>query len=158
MPKELGFKVNAIKLNHLAYADDTVLVTETSEGMKILLQSFVELAGKTGLELKFSMCTSLSMRVSKNYRNIYFSTKPIIIDGNKIPIVDLEKGYKYLSILVSAMENFTKAQKKLVKGLVNHSSAPLKPQQRLFMLRDFLNPKILHDLVFTNQSEKSLGH
>ena len=65
MPEELGFKLNEIKLNHFAYADDTVLVTETSEGMKLLLQSFVELAGKTGRELNFSTCASLSMLVSK---------------------------------------------------------------------------------------------
>ena len=65
LPEELGFKLNEIKLNHFAYADDTVLVTETSEGMKLLLQSFVELAGKTGREFNFRTCASLSMRVSK---------------------------------------------------------------------------------------------
>ena len=156
LPEELGFSLNGVKLNHLAYADDTVLVTETSEGMKLLLQSFVELAGKTGLELNFTKCASLSMRVSKKDRNIYFSAKPIAIDGNEIPIVDLEKGYKYLGIFVSALDNFTKAQEKLMKGLTNLSSAPLKPQQRLFILRVFLIPKIMHDLVFTNQSDKSL--
>ena len=28
LTEELGFKLNAIKLNHLAYADDTVLMKE----------------------------------------------------------------------------------------------------------------------------------
>ena len=158
LPEELGFSLNGVKLNHLAYADDTVLVTETSEGMKLLLQSFAELAGKTGLELKFTSgkCASLSMRVSKKDRNIHFSAKPITIDGNEIPIVDLEKRYKYLSIFVSALEKFTKAQEKLMKGMTNLSSAPLKPQQSFFILRDFLIPKIMHDLVFTNHLGKSL--
>ena len=158
LPAELGFKFNSgCSVNHLAYADDTVLVSETQVGLEKLVGKFESEAKRTGLELSPGKCASLSICLTKRDRCVYYSSKPLVIRGEPLPLVDLEKGYKYLGIHVNPLKNISKARDKLGKGLAQLSRAPLKPQQRLFMLRIYLIPQIIHDLVFTRQTDRSLA-
>ena len=157
LPEELGFEIGGERVNYLSYADDTVLVAKTELGIESLTNSFVEESAKCGLELNSAKCVSLSLCLTKKDRTIYYSTAPFVLaNGEQIPRLNLMTGYKYLGIMFSASWNRSQAFEKLQAGLDNLTRAPLKPQQRLFLLRVFLIPKLIHGLVFTNMTMKGL--
>ena len=64
-----------------------------------------------------------------------------------MPILDESKSYKSLGIIFSGFKNFSKSSEKPRGGLDAFTEAPLKPQQRVSLLKHFLVPKIWHSLV-----------
>ena len=157
LPEELGFEIGEERVNYLSYTDDTVLVAKTEVGLASLVNSFVEVSAKCGLELSSGKCVGLSLCLTKKDRTIYYSTAPIVsANGEQIQTLNLMTGYKYLGIMFSASWNRSQAFEKLQAGLNNLARAPLKPQQRLFLLRVFLIPNLNHGLVFTNMTMKVL--
>ena len=73
-----------------------------------------------------------------------------------IPSLSVTGEYKYLGIQVSATGNNMKVKEVLDQGLRNLTEAPLKPQQRLYLLNTFLLPKFYHQLVLVSPSDKLL--
>ena len=50
---QAGIKIAGRKINNLRYADDTILMAESEEELKILLMKVKEESGKAGLKLNF---------------------------------------------------------------------------------------------------------
>ena len=73
-----------------------------------------------------------------------------------IPALSVTQGYKYLGITISASRASCKAKKVLDDGIKELSQAPLKPQQRLYLLRLHLIPKLYHTLLLSNTTDKTL--
>ena len=74
------------------------------------------------------------------------------IDGRPIRVLGPTDVYKYLGISFTPVEVRKTAFEKLSSVLSNVSRAPLKPQQRLRMLRQNVVPKVLHELSLTHAS------
>ena len=66
--------------------------------------------------------------------------------------VHISEGYKYLGITVSAREGGSSAEELLTRGLNHLTRAPLKPQQRLYFLKNHLVPKLYHRLVLSRNN------
>ena len=49
---QAGIKIAGININNLRYADDTTLIEESKEDLKILWMKAKEESGKVGLQLK----------------------------------------------------------------------------------------------------------
>ena len=73
------------------------------------------------------------------------------VDGQLLPVIDCESSYKYLGVEIfgASRVNSGVPMETLMKGLRNMTKAPLKPQQRMFLLRIFLVPAVYHKLVFS---------
>ena len=69
------------------------------------------------------------------------------IGDEKAQALNADGVYKYLGIEFTASGKVTKASDLLSALLKNVSKAPLKPQQKLFVMRVHLVPKVLHQLV-----------
>ena len=76
--------------------------------------------------------------------------------GQLIPAIDITGVQRYLGVPLSPMRTRADIAGKLEKGLGNISCAPLKPQQRLFILTNNLIPSLYHQLVLTATSKKYL--
>ena len=68
-----------------------------------------------------------------------------------IPVLSPSDEYKYLRIQMSASSAKIRTTlcNEFVPGLTNITKAPLKPQQRLDILRNYLFPRYCHELVLT---------
>ena len=67
-----------------------------------------------------------------------------------IPALSITQCYKYLGILTGALGLRTQLRDTLQGWLDNISRVPLKPHQRLYLLRVNVIPKLYHQLVFGN--------
>ena len=154
---KVGFQIGDRVLNHLAYADDTVLIAKTETGLQPLLNEFMEGASGCGLRLNEKKCVALSMKFTPRDRSLFYATKFFLSTPEGLmPVLDASKSYKYLGIIFSASKNFSKTSEILQGGLDALTEDPLKPQQRVFLLKHFLVPKILHSLIFSGGSTRRL--
>ena len=76
--------------------------------------------------------------------------------GDPIPAIDILGIQRYLGVPLSPMRTRADIAGKPTEGLENLSRAPLKPQQRLFILNTNLIPSLYHQLVLTATSKKYL--
>ena len=76
--------------------------------------------------------------------------------GQPIPAIDITGVQRYLGIPLSPMRTRADIAGNLEEGLGNITCAPLKPQQRLFILTNNLIPSLYHQLVLTATSKKYL--
>lgn len=80
----------------------------------------------------------------------------LLVFGEPIQALSIVQVQRYLGVPLSPMKTRADVADKLTMGLENISSAPLKPQQRLYMLKTNLIPTMYHQLVLTATTKKSL--
>ncbi|KAF6033254.1 hypothetical protein EB796_008433 [Bugula neritina] len=114
----------------MAFADDVVLLAENSRNLQRLLTVYTE---------------HLS-----------------IVKDQAIPSLAAGETYKYLGIRVGTSrrderrELYSACTESITKWLQNISSAPLKPQQRMKILRTHLLPRLTHSLVLGDPTKTLL--
>ena len=73
-----------------------------------------------------------------------------------VKALSVEESYKYLGMQVGARGTRKDFTKSLQDSLGNLTRAPLKPQQRMFLLRVYLVPRMYHGLVLAEQTASTL--
>lgn len=145
---DVGYRLNDVNINAIAYADDVVLVAGSRVGMQLNLDAFNEGLRLIGLCLNSSKSMSLSIVPSgKDKKSKVVVTNGFKVDGDRIPQKSLSDIWKYLGIdfegdVVSDNENVS-----LATMLDNITKAPLKPQQRICLLKEVVVPRVMHKLV-----------
>ena len=156
----IGVYVGKEKLNALAYADDVVLLASSPEGLQSQLDAFVKSLGRGGLEISAGVNgKSASLRIDVDGKAKRWVVNPhdfLKAGEESVPALSVTQGYKYLGITISASRASCIAKKVLDDGMRELSQAPLKPQQRLYLLRLHLIPKLYHTLVLSNVTDKTL--
>ncbi len=137
------------KARVLAFADDLVLCASSEEGLQESLSTLVAEMERCGLNLNPRKCKVLSLRVDRKLRKWYVSTSTAISirGGITLPLLGPQEVYKYLGVKISAEGLRQSYGSTLEDGLAQIRNAPLKPQQRLYLVRCHLIPKLLHVLV-----------
>ena len=147
---KLGIKYEGIRLFYMAFADDLVLLSRSLKANQHLVDEVVEELGHVGLELHPAKCKSLSLRADPKRKTTFVDKdEKITINGVEIPSLDTDDTYKYLGIKVGSrgmpqgryIEEFEAL-------LTNTSRAPLKPHQRLYILRTYILPRFNHRMMF----------
>jgi len=153
----LGVTMGKERLTHVAFADDLGLVTSSDVGMKAQLGTLVRSFERVGLAVNEKKSASLRIQVDGKRRSwVCNPTSYLTIGSLPIPAMTVSSGYKYLGVTITATGTKSNIGQILSEGLTNLSRAPLKPQQRLFLLKVFLIPKLLHQLAFTEVTGKGL--
>ena len=81
------------------------------------------------------------------------------LDGTQVPTIKIAGSYRYLGVRASAGQKIgTEVTHRLEEGLRQLSAAPLKPQQRLFLLRAHLLPSLYHELILSRYSKGLLRY
>ena len=105
---------------------------------------------KCGLSL--NSLKSNTMRIAINGKRKQWLCDPVPfvgVSGGILPAINITCAYKYLGISISARERDSKPEEILTRGLNHLTRAPLKPQQRVFILANNLLPKLYHRLVLS---------
>lgn len=150
IPEEIGFVLDTVLINALAFADDLVLIASTKQGLQSSINKAIEAMRKQGLSAMPQKCCALSLIPSGRDKKVKVMTQPLFtINGQKIMQLGVNDTWKHLGVQFGS--NGPLAPKIQIETYLSRvTKAPLKPQQRLKILRTFLIPRFLHALVFGN--------
>ena len=138
------------QISYLAFADDMVLFSRTREGLQRQVEHFVSGLAASGLSLNAAKCRTMAIVVNGKTRKWVCDPGAFIrIDGEEVPGNSITETYRYLGLEFNPKEANSSALAKLVERTRQLSKAPLKPQQRLWILKEKLLPSLLHDLVLS---------
>lgn len=136
-------------INALLFADDVVLLAQTTESLQANVNKFTEGLGKFGLQLNARKCAASHIRHNRKRKRWYVAMKEVILAQN-VPVRNLNIGesYKYLGSQVAVGGKSPSCDEYLTVKLCRISKSGLKPQQKLKILTRNLIPSLLHPLKF----------
>ena len=155
---EMGISLeNGLRLNHLAFADDVALVTQTKKGTLRLASQLENGLAKVGLQPNAKKSATLAILVDGRSKRWVCDTTPYLkLAGNMVPIMGIGDVYRYLGVAMGSRRAAPSVRGRLTSGLAELKRAPLKPQQRMFILRVHLIPSLYHQLVLDEISQNLL--
>lgn len=165
MPLEagpVGDDTRRIRCIGAAFADDLTLCGETKEGLQAQCDNLTAQFRAAGLEISAGpngKTTSLSIEVDGKAKRWSCVSEPWLqVNGDVVPTIPLDGVQKYLGIQFSAYGCRVDVVKELEEGLENIRKAPLRPQQKLYVLTQHLIASLSHQLVLAPASAKYLEH
>ncbi|CAD6238435.1 GSCOCG00012534001-RA-CDS, partial [Cotesia congregata] len=152
IPEEIGCRLGGVIVNALAYADDLLLFASTSTGLQRLLDISNEYLSECGLAVNASKCATMALKsVPKEKKTVIDANQTFLCRGQRIPALKRSDEWKYLGVPFSPTGKLCcDPCGKLNENLKILKAAPLKPQQRLFVLRTTVIPSLYHLLVLGN--------
>lgn len=156
IPEGIGFTLGDAKINALAYADDTILIASTVEGLQRNINAFIASIGKFGMRANLSKSAALSIVPSGKQKMFKILEVPTFkIKNEFLPQRSIIDNWKHLGVTFAGHSK-TPVKNKLMEYINRLNSAPLKPQQRLLLLRLVAIPKVVQALVFGKTSSSGL--
>nr|AFO19997.1 R2 protein [Lepidurus couesii] len=159
LPDSIGYVIrDGLKINCLAYADDLILVASSRAGLKTLLNIVAEHLSLRGLDLNAAKCHGLSIIASGKAKTTYVSAADSLdLDGQPIKNLGVLDTWTYLGIPFSHLGRAEKVSPDLTNLLNKLQKAPLKLQQKLYAVRNFVIPRALHGLILSKTNLKELN-
>ena len=138
------------------YVDNLLL--QTPKGLQTQVKKVVSALGLCGLEVNPVKCATLSLKPDTKKKKSLTETKTIVkIDGVAVPTIKPGESYKYLGTHVTSAGTYAQVETKLKTQLDNVSNAPLKLQQKLFILTSNVIPAAYHQLVLAKTMSSALN-
>lgn len=160
IPDTVGYALDHGHLiNAVAYADDICLISSSTTGMTAALAAAEDTARQQGLAFNPSKCVATSIIPSGRDKKVkVLTTAQFSLQGGA-PIRQLGPidEWRYLGVNLGSA-GVKKASPSLEVELQRMTRAPLKPQQRLKILRCFLITRYYHLLVLSGCTLKVLRH
>lgn len=152
-----GLSFEGVDLTTLAYADDLVLFAGTPADAQSLVRRCQRFLEKRQMELNPDKCTALVVRLLPNAKKLYVATRSrLFVAGGFIRPITVGEQFKYLGFRYSFTGSEAPLSSGLVAELARVSRAPLKPWQKLVIIRDYLLPRYLYILQAMNITLKTL--
>ena len=152
--------IGEVRVNAGAFADDIALIARTSGGLQFLLSDLAAEFRLSGLEVSAGLDgKSALLRIDVDGKRKMWIVNPhphLQVFGQPLPAIDIIGIQRCLGVPLSPMRTSPDVAGKLEEGLGHISRAPLKSQQRLFILTNNLIPSLYHQLVLTTTSKKYL--
>lgn len=156
LPPIIGFKLGETTINAMAFADDLTLVASTRAGLQQLLDQAEAFFKARGLRFNPSKSSTLSLVPSGRQKKMKVEQLPFCVEGADIPVLSCVASWKYLGVTFDTRGRKVPLMGELAPLLERLSSAPLKPQQRLVLLKHYLLPRFYHKGTFAHLTSKAL--
>ena len=148
LPNEIGVALQDERFNNLAFADDLILVSETPAGMRHLLAVMEQFFTDRSLKVNVKKCFSLSLTTTKRDRApCVVKEAQYEIFGESVKATSYGDTFKYLGIRYDPTGKLAPNVQFIDDLLLRLRRCPLKPQQKLAILRTNVIPKLNHKLV-----------
>ncbi|MGL5226265.1 MAG: RNA-directed DNA polymerase [Aeromonas sp.] len=154
---ELGVELGSNHLHSILYADDMVLLANTPEDLQTKVDGLITSLAGCGMSLNARKSAALT--IVKDGRAKAMILTPTHYNAGKEQIAPMGIGdiQKYLGLEFNWKGKVTpKRTLDLERMLAEVKAAPLKPQQRLALLKDFLIPRLTHGLVLGQAHRNTL--
>lgn len=157
LPEAVGYGLEGEKISALAYADDLVLLASSKLGLQGSIDCVCKYGQMMGLQLNQAKSAVLSMVPDgKRKKMHYLEERSFKIGKRWLKQVSCVERWRYLGIDFKAA-GAVMIEQDIKQALKNITRAPLKPQQRLEVLRGHLVPRFLHGFVLGNISDGRLS-
>ena len=156
----IGVPVGDQTLSCLAFADDLVLLAKSPRGLQHTFTTIERALTLCGLSTNAKKCNTLRIDVLGGAKTWACNPTAFLADrsGGLIKALGITEGYRYLGNTVSVGVSSNTVLETLEDGLRQLTRAPLKPQQRMSILRCNLLPSLLHQAVLGRISRKTLKY
>lgn len=146
---EIGVDIDGLKLNIIAFADDLILLASTETGLQTLINQVTSYLSTIGLEANAGKCATLSIKtVPKQKKSAIDANCRFKINGTWMPTLQRTDEFKYLGVQFNPVGRIKLDSIEVLKQQLDRlTQAPMKPQQRLWILRTILIPRIMYKLV-----------
>lgn len=149
LPPGIGFYFGDYLINHLAYADDLVLIAETEADLQHLLNIFNLAISQVGLRINLAKSFTMVWIKDVKIKNmIYDSTTQIKVNIQLISSIAVNQKFRYLGATFTSSRLVKIDPSALQVDMKTLFAVPANPQQKIFFLRNYLLPKHYHSLIF----------
>ena len=158
LSKSIGFELSEnLVVRCLAFADDLVLVATSADGLRDQMFHVIEGLRNGGMLINPDKCASLRIDVDGRAKRWVVNPSPfLVLQDKQIKALDIVGTYKYLGLQAGA-KGLRKAYGSFLQEKLDWlSRAPLKPQQRMYILRCHLLPRMYHGLVLGETNSTAL--
>ncbi|KAL7053995.1 hypothetical protein AAHC03_026638 [Spirometra sp. Aus1] len=146
--RQLGFELDGVTVDCIAYADDLVLFAESPHRLQQRLDGLANGLSLAGLVLNSAKCVSFYLQALGKEKSTCLQLCDVSIGGMVLRTLGPTDTFEYLGVPFSYRGKVTVAHRPVLhKMLEEITRAPLKPQQRLILLKRHCLPKLLHQLV-----------
>ena len=156
---EIGREENGepIRVAGMGFADDTVLIAESPEGMELLIKSLERFLAVSGMEVNVRKCNALQFVKVPTAKRTAVDTRPMFrICGQPVACLSVESQLKYLGLTFDSKGSVHPGPANLQQLLERLRRAALRPWQKLHLLKANLLPRLFHSLQNPAISLKSL--
>lgn len=152
----LGGSLGTAKIPALAFADDLVLMEDSDVAMTQLLDMAADFFSARGLEINASKCAAISASPLEGKSVV--RTRPIFrVKGRLVNVLGVLDSFRYLGHQYGARGLLKPSLTNLPTWLHNIGRAPLKPDQKFGLVRDFVIPRLLYTLQNSRINAKTLS-
>lgn len=156
LSEDVGYRMGGKVINALGYADDIVLLASTKSGLQENLTRLHAAFLRNGLLINAKKTGVLSMVASGRDKKVKIDTTPYFtVGGALIPQRSPVDVWAYLGCMYKGAREFAN-DPPLAHTIELLTRAPLKPQQRLRLLRDCVLPRYYHRWVVGTVTAKTL--
>lgn len=154
---DVGFNLDGQRVDSLAYADDLVLLAETSPRLQEKVQRLSEALRKAGMKLNPRKSHGLTIAKASKRKQMVLTPTTYEVDGELIQPMGTDDSVRYLGLQFNWKGRIVpKHTGKLDALLQELTRAPLKPYQRLQLLKFHAVPKFTHELVLGHAHRNTL--
>lgn len=156
LSENVGYKMGERVVNALGYADDIVLLSSTKVGRQENLNRLQAAFLRNGLSINAKKTGVLSIVASGRDKKVKVDTRPsFTLGGAMVPQRSPVDVWAYLGCMYEGARELANIPPP-AQAIEHITKAPLKPQQRLRLLRDCLLPRYYHRLVLGAVTSKTL--
>lgn len=143
LPKDVGFPFKDEIINHITYADDLLQLAEYPEQLQHLLVVSQHALDSVGLKININMSFYFIWTKNRRKKMVYDDRTHILLHNRQLNNIKITVPFTYLGAELTAV-GLTKVDPAMLKNKLDVLlCSPTKPQQKLFMLRNYLLPTIL---------------
>lgn len=156
LSEDVGYRIGSRTINALGYADDIVLLSSTRAGLQENLNRLNDTFLQSGLSINATKTGVLSLVASGRDKKVKIdTTRTFTVGGMRIPQKSPIEVWTYLGTTFQGAREYAN-DPPIPQAIEKLSKAPLKPQQRLRMLRDCLLPRYYHRWTVGSVTSKCL--
>lgn len=154
--EDVGFRLTADEVaSGMAFADDMNLVASTKGGLQSSLNGVSRRLQKWGLLFNASKCNYLAIEAEKGRKVSVSRECQFVIDGQNVKPADEDTPWRYLGAYFDS-RGLKDAPFLLPTWLERVKKCRLKPQQKLYILKEHVLPKLKFRLTFAPLTKMKL--
>ncbi|KAA0201068.1 Retrovirus Pol polyprotein from type-2 retrotransposable element R2DM [Fasciolopsis buskii] len=144
-----GFPLGSERIvDVLAYADDLVLFTENEAALQSKLNGLADALALVGMTVNASKSRALTITANKHNKTVVLRPVSYTIGNSKIRGMSVSDRVQYLGLSFGWKGKIPVKHTGVLEGWIkNVTQAPLKPYQRMSILRNHIVPRLLHGMV-----------
>lgn len=146
IPREIGVDVEGVHYSALGFADDLMFFASTPVGLQQTLDIAAGYLGECGLNINAAKSFTVAIRNLPHVKKVIVDRGVRFHCGTReLPALRRQDEWRFLGVPFTPEGRSTGREKDILQAALSRlTSAPLKPQQRMFALRVVVLPSLYH--------------